>query len=96
MMCLDYSGVGNYTPCLAHRRFVKVAAMTDRTHNPSDEIHWVSRLRENFTSGSDGEGLETGRHAVPRQSFTRQKIFDQVKNKLQERKAWAKSATAKI
>jgi hypothetical protein len=40
---------------------VKVAARTDRTHNPSDEAHWVSRLRENLTSGSDGEGLETGR-----------------------------------
>jgi hypothetical protein len=34
----------------------------------------VSRLRENLTSGSDGEGLETG-HMVPRQSFTRQRAF---------------------
>ena len=31
----------------------------------------MSRLRENFTSGSDGEGLETGQ-TVPRQPFTRQ------------------------
>jgi hypothetical protein len=30
-------------------------------------------LRENLTSSSDGEGLETGREpSVPRQSFTRQ------------------------
>jgi hypothetical protein len=31
----------------------------------------VSRLRENLTSGSNGEGLETD-HLAPRQSFTRQ------------------------
>jgi hypothetical protein len=40
---------------------VKVVARTDRTHNPFDESHWVSRLRENLMSGSDGEGLETER-----------------------------------
>jgi len=40
---------------------VKVAAGHDRTHNPFDEAYWVSRLRENLTSGSDGKGLETGR-----------------------------------
>ncbi len=39
---------------------VKVAAIFDRTHNPFDETHWVSCLKENFTSSSDGEGLETG------------------------------------
>ncbi len=38
---------------------MKVAARSDRTHKPFDEIYWVSRLRENLTSGSDGEGLET-------------------------------------
>ena len=53
------------------------------THNPFDETYRVSRLRENFTSGSDGEGLETGRHAVPRQSFTRQVFFKQIKQTLQ-------------
>jgi hypothetical protein len=37
-----------------------VAAMTATTHNPSEEPCWVSRLRENFTSGSYGEELETG------------------------------------
>jgi hypothetical protein len=39
---------------------MKVAARSDRTHNPYGEAHWVSGLRENLTSRSDGEGLETG------------------------------------
>jgi hypothetical protein len=39
---------------------MKVVAKSDRTHNPFGEIYWVSRLRENLTSGSYGEGLETG------------------------------------
>ena len=53
---------------------VKAAATPDRTHNPSCEASRVSCLRENLTSSSDGEGLETGRgsNLVPRQSFTRQ------------------------
>ena len=38
-----------------------VVADLDRTHNPFGETHWVSCLRENLTSSSDGEGLETGR-----------------------------------
>jgi hypothetical protein len=48
--------------------------MDDTTHNPFNETHWVSCLRENLTSSSYGEGLETGRATtqVPRQSFTRQ------------------------
>lgn len=39
---------------------MKVAVMLDRTHNPFDEIYRVSCLRENLTSSSKGEGLETG------------------------------------
>ena len=39
---------------------MKVAPIPDRTHNPFNETHWVSCLRENLTSSSDGEGLETG------------------------------------
>ena len=39
---------------------MKVAAMDDTTHNPFNETHWVSCLRENLTSSSYGEGLETG------------------------------------
>jgi hypothetical protein len=56
---------------------VKVALMTETTHNPFNETHRVSCLRENLTSSSDGEGLETGRalSSVPRQSLTRQTLF---------------------
>ena len=63
---------------------MKVAAGRDKTHNPSGETCWVSRLRENFTSGSYGEGLETGRSLipVPRQSFTRQLDFRNIKTTL--------------
>ena len=59
---------------------MKVAAIGDKTHNPSGETRWVSRLRENLTSGSYGEGLETGRSLcpVPRQSFTRQILFRRI------------------
>ena len=61
---------------------MKVCTMHHRTHNPCEESHWVSRLRENLTSGSDGEGLETGQ-SVPRQSFTRQIFFKDAKQHLQ-------------
>jgi len=60
---------------------VKVDAVTYRTHNPFEESHWVSRLRENLTSGSDGERLETGQSA-PRQPFTRQLFFKALKQQL--------------
>ena len=54
------------------------------THNPSDEIHWASGLRENLTSRSYGEGLETGRVTpqAPRQSLTRQLLNWEVKSGL--------------
>ena len=43
----------------------------------------MSCLRENLTSSSDGEGLETGREdSVPRQSFTRQLFFKALKQSL--------------
>ena len=61
---------------------MKVYTMTYRTHNHYEESHGVSRLRENFTSGSDGEGLETGL-LVPRQSFTRQLLFKKMKQNFQ-------------
>ena len=61
---------------------MKVYTMTYRTHNPYEESHGVSRLRENLTSGSDGEGLETGQ-LVPRQSFTRQLLFKKMKQNFQ-------------
>ena len=57
---------------------MKIDAKIYGSHNPYGEYHWVSRLRENFTSGSEGEGLETGSLA-PRQSFTRQIFFRWIK-----------------
>src|SRR5437870_4620314 len=47
-------------------------------HNPFDETHRASCLRENLTSSSHGEGLETdgATTPVPRQSLTRQLKYD--------------------
>ncbi|HZC03672.1 MAG TPA: hypothetical protein VE844_20700, partial [Gammaproteobacteria bacterium] len=63
---------------------MKVVFMTETTHNPFNEAHRVSCLRENLASSSDGEGLETGRalSSVPRQSFTRQICFKELKSGL--------------
>jgi len=61
---------------------VKATVINHRTHNPFEESHWVSRLRENLTSGSDGEGLETDLKETPRQSFTRQLFFKAIKQNL--------------
>jgi hypothetical protein len=48
-----------------------------------DESHWVSCLRENLTSSSYGEGLETGRnYSILRQSFTRQLFFKALKQSM--------------
>jgi hypothetical protein len=60
---------------------VKVAARDDPTHNPFNEAHWVSCLRENLTSSSYGEGLETDQAMtkVPRQSLTRQTFYQDGK-----------------
>src|ERR1017187_7033133 len=54
--------LGLENPPLARRGDirVKVAANTETTHNPTEEPCWVSCLRENFTSSSYGEELETG------------------------------------
>ena len=60
---------------------MKVIAMIYRTHKLYEESHWVSCLRENLTSSSDGEGLETGM-MPPRQSFTRQIFFKTIKQHL--------------
>ena len=40
---------------------MKVDDVPDGIHNPLDETDRVSCLRENFTSSSYGEGLETDR-----------------------------------
>jgi hypothetical protein len=58
---------------------VKAIAITELTHNPFDKTRWVSGLRENFTSRSYGEGLETDRTA-PRQSLTRQTFHKIMKS----------------
>jgi hypothetical protein len=75
---------------------VKVAAMTATTHNPFDEIHWASCLRENLTSSSYGEGLETGRAStqVPRQSLTRQLFFKWIKQHLRIKQFYGTSENA--
>jgi hypothetical protein len=72
---------------------VKVDAVTDRTHNPFEESHWVSRLRENLMSGSDGERLETGQPA-PRQPFTRQLFFKWIKQHLRIKAFYGTSKNA--
>jgi hypothetical protein len=63
---------------------VKVTASTTLTHNPWGEAYWASGLRENLTSRSYGEGLETGRRVLqaPRQSLTRQLVFKAWKSHL--------------
>lgn len=60
---------------------MKVYTLTYRAHNPYEESHGVSHLRDNLTSGSDWEGLERG-VLVPRQSFTRQIFFKEAKQPL--------------
>ena len=69
---------------------MKVDAKNYGTHNPYEESHWVSRLRENFTSGSYGEGLETDLRA-PRQSLTRQTFFGWWKRHLHVYHLFARS-----
>jgi len=63
---------------------VKVAAGIPRIHNHFGEDCWASCLRENLTSSSYGEELETGREYAqePRQSFTRQIFFKTIKRNL--------------
>jgi hypothetical protein len=72
---------------------VKIDAITYGSHNPYVENHRVSRLRENLTSGSEGEGLETDQKA-PRQSFTRQLFFKWIKQHLRIKKFFGISETA--
>lgn len=72
---------------------MKVDAGTYRSHNPYNEDHRVSRLRENLTSGSEGEGLETGL-LVPRQSFTRQIFFKWIKQHLRIKSFYGTSENA--
>ena len=74
---------------------MKVATTTHVTHNPFGESHWASCLRENLTSSSYGEGLETSRQfADPRQSFTRQLFFKWIKQHLRIKKFYGNSENA--
>jgi hypothetical protein len=52
-------------------------------------------LRENFTSSSYGEGLETGRRA-PRQSLTRQTALDELKTHLRGAQIVLRSKTPEL
>jgi hypothetical protein len=57
-----------------------------------DETYWVSCLRENLTSSSYGEGLETGRKSsIPRQSLTRQEFF-----KFNQAMGWHRTGTLNL
>jgi hypothetical protein len=64
---------------------MKAAVGTIKTHNPFEEARRASCLRENLTSSSYGEGLETGRALAlaPRQSLTRQETFRFIKQSYQ-------------
>lgn len=75
---------------------MKVVATTKTTHNPFNETHRVSCLRENLTSSSDGEGLETGcaLSSVPRQSFTRQNWWKWVKQMFKIKRPLGESENA--
>ena len=61
---------------------MKVTTSITLTHNPCGEADWASGLRENLTSRSYGEGLETGRIPIqaPRQSLTRQEFYKILKS----------------
>ena len=63
---------------------MKAAVGIIKTHNPFEEARRASCLRENLTSSSYGEGLETGRALAqaPRQSLTRQLFFRWIKKNL--------------
>jgi hypothetical protein len=78
---------------------VKAAVGDLPTHNPSDETYWASGLRENLTSRSYGEGLETGRAMTqaPRQSLTRQTNFFVAQDTaaMEMPRAWTETALAR-
>ena len=75
---------------------MKVAAGITMTHNPFGEDYWASCLRENLTSSSYGEGLETDRKygKAPRQSLTRQLFFKWIKQNLKIKAFYGTSKNA--
>ena len=71
----------------AQRRTSESRPPDHMTHNPFDEAYWASCLRENLTSRSYGEGLETGRIIqTPRQSFTRQAVLQGTQTQNRQRR----------
>jgi hypothetical protein len=78
--------------------FMKVAAGITMTHNPFGEDYWASCLRENLTSSSYGEGLETDRiyGKAPRQSLTRQTALDELKTHLRGARLVLRSKTPEL
>ena len=54
-------GTGKSTPSEAPTDIAESVRHRHGSHNPFDEAYGVSGLRENLTSSSYGEGLETGR-----------------------------------
>src|SRR5208337_2456640 len=74
-------------------RTVKAITIPEPTHNPFDQTSRASGLRENFTSRSYGEGLETD-HTVPRQSLTRQLFFKALKQNLKIKRFYGTSENA--
>jgi hypothetical protein len=77
----DCIGTGKSNRSKAQQRTDESDRHPDRSHNPLEEVCWVSCLRENLTSSSYGEGLETG-PTTPRQSFTRQTGYRNFKELL--------------
>jgi len=77
---------------------VKVTTSITLTHNPCGEADWASGLRENLTSRSYGEGLETGRILIQalRQSFTRQSFFKLLKSAGQHVEQWQQETAEAI
>jgi hypothetical protein len=75
---------------------VKVAVGITQMDKPFGEVYWASCLRENLTSSSYGEGLETGRASAqtPRQSFTRQLFFKWIKQNLRIKNFYGTSENA--
>jgi len=63
---------------------MKAVAGATGTHNLFGETYRASCLRENLTNSSYGEGLETDRAFAqePRQSFTRQQMIKDLKQRL--------------
>jgi hypothetical protein len=59
-MCWDCIGAGKSSLCPEWRVFREKGSSSNRTHKPFDQTCRVSCLRENLTSSSYGEGLETG------------------------------------